>query len=70
MIRVEGGSVVISCSRCPVRLDLGPAEMVRHRNRMPSMWASAGGDRHFCPSCAENHMPRFARSPQPSPLFR
>jgi len=50
--RVETGRLVIFCDQCPVRLDLGPAEAVRNRNRTPSGWVNIGHDRHCCPRCS------------------
>jgi hypothetical protein len=50
----RSGRVILSCDHCPVRMDLGPEQAVRARNRMPSGWVNLGSDRHFCTSCAQN----------------
>jgi hypothetical protein len=63
MLITDNGRVVIACSHCPIRLDLGPKPAVEHRNRMPSMWRNLGDDRHACPNCAPVYGPRFSRSP-------
>jgi hypothetical protein len=46
------GRLVIHCDRCPVRLDLGPAQVAMARNRRPSGWLEIGPDKHLCPMCA------------------
>lgn len=52
MTREDHTRLVVCCDNCPVRLDLGPVEMARIRNRTPSGWVSAGFNRHYCPSCS------------------
>jgi hypothetical protein len=52
--RDAAGRLIISCDRCPVQMDLGPEKVARARNRAPSGWFRLEGDRHFCPSCAQN----------------
>ena len=52
MIRDESGRKVIHCDRCPVRLDLGPTQIVSMRLRMPSGWIQDEPDHHLCPTCA------------------
>ena len=69
MLSTENGNVVIKCSRCPVRMALGPKPLVERRNRMPSMWRNLGNDHHLCPSCAAVHAPRFTRTPAREPIF-
>ena len=51
MIREEDGRLTLRCNHCTARLDLGPANVVRGRNRMPSGWIRTGGDTHSCPLC-------------------
>jgi hypothetical protein len=53
VIREEAERLVVACdNKCPVRLDLGPVNAALARNRTPSGWISAGGDRHYCPLCS------------------
>ena len=52
MILENAGRLVVCCNNCPVRLDLGPSNVARARNRTPSGWINAGRDRHFCPRCS------------------
>ena len=53
MTQASSGRLVLTCDRCPVRMDLGPELAVRARNRAPSGWVSIGGDRHYCPRCSQ-----------------
>lgn len=54
MIREHGGRLTLHCDCCPARLDLGPAGMVRARNRTPSGWIRTAADTHYCPLCSPN----------------
>lgn len=54
MIREDADRLVLRCDRCPVRLDLGPANAVRARNRTPSGWIKTARDTHYCPLCSPN----------------
>jgi hypothetical protein len=49
--------MTIHCDKCPVRLDLGPAQAALNRNRMPSGWLALGDDRHLCPQCSATMAP-------------
>jgi hypothetical protein len=60
VIADESGRTVIHCDRCPVRLDLGPAQMVALRPRMPSGWLQDEPDRHLCPACARRAFDELA----------
>ena len=60
MIIEEAGRSVIHCDRCPIRLDLGPAAIVKQRLRMPSAWISDAPDHHLCPTCAEKALRALA----------
>ena len=53
MTQSSSGRLVVTCDRCPVRMDLGPEAAVRARNRAPSGWVSIGGDKHYCPRCSQ-----------------
>jgi hypothetical protein len=35
-------------------MDLGPAFVVRARNRTPSGWIKTATDTHYCPLCSPN----------------
>jgi hypothetical protein len=52
VIREDAGRLIVSCDRCPVRLDLGLVSAVRQRNRTPSGWLRTGPNTHYCPVCA------------------
>lgn len=52
MTAVVGNRLVISCDKCPVRLDLGPAQIALNRRRTPSGWLATGEGRHLCPRCS------------------
>lgn len=54
MIREEAGRLIVRCNCCPARLDLGPAHVVRARNRTPSGWVKTAADTHYCPLCSPN----------------
>jgi hypothetical protein len=54
VIREDVGRLILSCDRCPARLDLGVARAVRARNRTPSGWIRTGHDTHYCPLCSPN----------------
>jgi len=60
VIRDEGGRSVIHCDRCPVRLDLGSATIVKSHLRMPSAWIQDGPDHHLCPACAQKVLGELA----------
>jgi hypothetical protein len=70
--RTAAGRLVVTCDRCPVRMDLGPEAAVRARNRAPSGWVSIGGDRHYCPRCSQTislaALARAVRGPAAQPL--
>jgi hypothetical protein len=53
VISEEGARAVIHCDRCPIRLDLGAAAIVKQHPRMPSAWIQDGPDHHLCPACAQ-----------------
>jgi hypothetical protein len=36
-------------------MDLGPAHVVKARNRTPSGWIRTAADTHACPLCAPNY---------------
>lgn len=65
MIREEDGRSVIHCDRCPARLDLGVAAIVKARLRMPSGWLQDGPDHHLCSLCASKELSAVA-SKQPA----
>ena len=73
MIREDAGRIIVSCDRCPVRLDVGNVNFARARNRTPSGWVRTAPDTHYCPLCA----PRIsvatvfaaAAGARPQPLF-
>jgi hypothetical protein len=68
VLREEAGRLVVSCDDgCAVRLDLGPVQAARARNRMPSGWLSAGDSRHYCPLCSPRKMMTLLAA-QPSGL--
>jgi hypothetical protein len=52
VIREDAGRLFVRCDRCPVRLDLGPVNVARARNRTPSGWLRTGPDTHSCPQCS------------------
>ena len=54
MTAVVANRLVMSCDKCPIRLDLGPAQVALNRNRTPSGWLAIGEDRHLCPQCASS----------------
>jgi hypothetical protein len=54
VIREDGGRLIVSCNRCPVRLDLGIAGAARARNRTPSGWIRTGTNTHYCPMCSQH----------------
>jgi len=56
MTAVVANRLVISCDRCPIRLDLGPAQVALNRGRTPSGWIAVGTDRHLCPQCSSTAM--------------
>jgi hypothetical protein len=56
VIREEGGRSVIHCDSCPVRLDLGPAAIVKQHLRMPSAWMQDEPGHHLCPTCTQREM--------------
>ena len=56
MTTVVADRLVISCDKCPIRLDLGPAQVALHRRRTPSGWLAVGEDRHLCPQCSSTSM--------------
>ena len=60
MIREEGGRSVIHCDRCPIRLDLGSAAIVKQHLRMPSAWIQDAPDHHLCPTCAQKVLRELA----------
>jgi hypothetical protein len=60
VIRDEGARAVIHCDRCPIRLDLGPAAIVKAHLRMPSAWIQDGPDHHLCPTCAQKALRELA----------
>lgn len=64
MTTVVTDRLVIRCDACPVRMDLGPAQVARVRNRTPSGWLSLGDNRHICPICA------LERDPDPQFVVR
>ena len=53
MTRIDAGRLVMTCDKCPVRLDLGAEAAARAKNRTPSGWIALGGDRHYCPLCSQ-----------------
>ena len=55
MIREDNERLSLRCNHCTARLDLGPAHVVRARNRTPSGWVRTGPDTHACPLCAPNN---------------
>ena len=67
------GRLVLTCDRCPVRLDLGPYMAAARRNRTPSGWINLGGDRHACPSCSPGislaALAMSGRAGRPQPLL-
>ena len=56
MIREEGDRAVIHCDRCPVRMDLGAAAIVKQHLRMPSGWIRDAPDHHLCPACLQREL--------------
>jgi hypothetical protein len=60
VIREEDDRSVIHCDRCPIRLDLGPAAIVKQHLRMPSAWIQDGPDHHLCPTCAQKELRELA----------
>jgi hypothetical protein len=52
VIREDLGRLIVTCDWCPARLDLGPANAARARNRTPSGWIRTGPDVHYCPLCS------------------
>ena len=60
MTNIVRDRLVMSCDRCPIRLDLGPAQVALNRNRTPSGWLALGDNRHLCPQCSGQMNP-FAR---------
>jgi hypothetical protein len=60
VIREESGRSVIHCDRCPIRLDLGAAAIVKQHLRMPSAWIQDAPDHHLCPTCAQKLMGELA----------
>jgi hypothetical protein len=69
----EQGRMTMGCNNCPIRLDLGPAHVVRARNRTPSGWIRTAADTHYCPVCAPHvtMAALFARNAgsRPQPLL-
>jgi hypothetical protein len=63
VIRDEGGRSVIHCDRCPIRLDLGAAAIVRQHPRMPSAWLRDAPGHHLCPICSEKAIAEMAAPP-------
>lgn len=60
MLVEQDGRAIMKCDRCPIRLDLGPYQVVTHRReRMPSMWMKAGQGEHLCPQCASRELDRL-----------
>jgi len=55
VIREEHGRLTLRCNHCTARLDLGPAHVVRLRNRTPSGWVRTAAEEHACPLCAPNY---------------
>jgi hypothetical protein len=54
VIREDANRLIVSCDRCPARLDLGTVNAARARNRTPSGWLRTGANHHACPLCAQN----------------
>jgi hypothetical protein len=52
VIREDLGRLVVRCDCCPARLDLGPANVAKARNRTPSGWIRTGPNTHYCPLCS------------------
>ena len=65
--------MIVSCDRCPARLDVGNVNFARARNRTPSGWIKTGPDTHCCPLCSSriNVAAVFAVAggARPQPLF-
>lgn len=53
MLSVEGSPerLIIRCDRCPIRMDLGPAQIARQRGGTPTGWLRVTEQKHLCPSC-------------------
>jgi hypothetical protein len=64
VIRDEGGRSVIHCDRCPVRLDLGPASILKQRLRMPSAWIQDAPGHHLCPTCFQKSLREVTAAPE------
>ena len=65
MLVEQNGRAIMSCDRCPIRLDIGIYQAVVNRpsERMPSMWVKSARDQHLCPQCATQEMRRMGLRP-------
>ena len=68
MLEVKGTPerLIIRCNRCPVQMDLGPAQIAQRRGATPTGWIRITAEEHICPTCANKQGPLIDFSDTPA----